>query len=136
MSDDTRTLTVTRSTSTAHRLLNYDGVCHNVHGHNMVWDLTLTVSMAGTSDNNMPIDFKDVSAVIDEFDHAVVLNKHDPLAEHAELLGNLITYPSDPTTELLSQSVADRLVADIDGVMNATVALKETEKYGMTARAE
>lgn len=140
MGRDTRTLTVERSTSTAHRLTHYDGVCGNVHGHNMKWELKLVVSMEDTGDDNMPLDFKTVSDLVDEYDHATVLNEDDVLldqgVEWAEsYLGEVITFDGDPTCELLADVLARDLVDEIDAVQSANVTLKETEKYGMTARA-
>lgn len=137
---DTRTLTVERSTSTAHRLTHYEGVCANVHGHNMKWDLELVVSMEDTGEENMPLDFKDVSDRIDEYDHAILLNNDDPLVSAPDgvrdLLGEVVTFEGDPTCELVAQVVADDLVAELDCVLEAFVTLSETEKYGMTAHAQ
>lgn len=140
MGTDTRTLTVERSTSTAHRLRHYDGVCGNVHGHNMAWDLELVVTMEAAGDDNMPLDFKDVSDLIDQYDHATLLNEDDVLLDQGidwaeSYLGEVITFDSDPTCELVAQVVADDLVENLDSVLRATVTLHETEKYGMTASA-
>ena len=86
----TRTLEVERSTSTAHRLAYYDGVCGNIHGHNMEWKVEVEVSMAGTGDGNMPLDLKDISSRIDEVDHAVIFGRDDELLrfvyEHSDVL--------------------------------------------------
>lgn len=140
MDRDTRTLTVERSTSTAHRLRYYDGVCGNVHGHNLQWDLELVVSMEGVGESNMPLDFKDVSDLIDQYDHATLLNEDDTLLDQGidwaeSYLGEVITFESDPTCELVAQVVADNLVAELDCVLHATVTLSETAKYSMTATA-
>jgi len=70
---DSRVLDVERSTSTAHRLTHYDGACGNLHGHNMEWNVKVCVDMQGVGDDNMPLDLKDVSGMVDEFDHLVVL---------------------------------------------------------------
>jgi len=130
---DHRTVTVERSTSTAHRLHHYDGVCGDVHGHNIRWELTLVVEMGSVGDDNMPLDFKAVSDMVDETDHAILLNESDPLTE-SEHLGSVITFDGDPTTELISQWMADRLVS-LDVVTAAEVTLYETDKYGMTTTA-
>ncbi len=137
---DTRTLTVERSTSTAHRLTHYDGACSNVHGHNMDWELEVEVSMEGVGDDNMPLDFKDLSDLIDETDHAILLNEDDPLLEDqaqrnlAEgALGDVMVFESDPTCELISQWMAKRIVKKIESVLWVQVTIYETDKYGMTA---
>lgn len=132
---NTRELTVQRRTSTGHRLLHYDGVCGNVHGHNLEWVVELTIDMEGSGADNMPLDFKEVSDRIDETDHAVLLNENDALVEHADILGKVVTFESDPTTEHLSQWMADKLVSEVDAVTKATVCINETPKYGMKASA-
>lgn len=145
---DTRTLEVERSTATAHRLLEYDGVCGNVHGHNMEWEVELAVSMEGVGTDNMPLDFKDVSEILDQYDHATALNVKDSLVDDIrndedlpigeplahDVLGEVVLFQSDPTCELISQFVADQFVT-LDNVVEAEVTLYETSKYGMTARA-
>jgi len=141
MAFDTRTLTVDRSTSTAHRLHHYDGVCGNVHGHNMRWDVELTVSMEAVGDDNMPLDFKLVSDRIDKYDHATLLNEDDPLLDQGmewaeSYLGQVISFDGDPTCELVAQVLADDLVDNLDCILEATVTVHETEKYGMTGHAD
>jgi len=144
-----RTLTVDRSTATAHRLVEYDGVCSFVHGHNMKWEVELGVSMKEVGSNNMPLDFKDVSSLLDEYDHAIVLNREDPLLDKClddsddvkiaegevfenDTLGDTIVYDGDPTCELLAQDVADKLL-ELEHVIRANVTVYETDKYGMSA---
>jgi 6-pyruvoyltetrahydropterin/6-carboxytetrahydropterin synthase len=150
MTEITRTLQVERSTSTAHRLAHYEGVCANVHGHNMKWDIHLTVDMSNAGEDNMPLDFKEVSDLIDETDHAILLNENDGIVgtfidmglseEEAkktieEEFGDVIWFDGDPTCELVSQWMADRLVDEIDAVMESTVELAETEKYSIVTNS-
>lgn len=146
-----RSLQVERSTSTAHRLSEYDGVCSNLHGHNMKWDVELTVSMAGTGRDNMPLDLKTVSDMIDETDHAIILSISDPLFEELgigfkagtefpfqdeiEPLGDVIVFDGDPTCEAVAQWMANRLVDEIEPVKDAWVDLNETDKYGVGAQS-
>jgi len=133
MSNNVRTLNVRgHTTSTAHRLMHYGGACNNVHGHNMEWNVTLTVRVPD-EDHQMALDFKDVSDQLDVFDHAIILNEDDPLAEHAELLGDVITVEGDPTCENIGQMVADRYMDRFENVMAAEVEMAETGKYAMTA---
>lgn len=91
MSETTRTLHVERSTSTAHRLSHYDGVCGNIHGHNMVWEAEVEVSMDGADNDNMPLDLKTVSSLIDEVDHALLLNVDDELLDAVMVDGGIVT---------------------------------------------
>lgn len=131
--DDTRTLHVERSTSTAHRLLNYDGACRNVHGHNMDWDVTISLDMVDEDDpTNMPLDFKEVSDTIDEVDHAILLNETDPLYnEVANALGDFITFEGDPTCEVMAKWMAEKLFDLDEAVNHVTVSVAETDKYSI-----
>lgn len=79
---------------TAHALYGYDGKCKNIHGHSY----KLFVTVKGIPNQNqddpkfgMVIDFGDIksivkSEVVDEFDHAILLNENSP---HKELGDNL-----------------------------------------------
>jgi len=154
----TRTLDVERSTSTAHRLSEYDGVCGCVHGHNIHWEVSVDVDMSDTGTDNMPLDLKDVSDLIDDVDHAIILSRDDQLLrfiyehedgyDHAELdewngdgplmwsediahLGETYIFDSDPTCEVLSQWMADRIRA-LDPVTGVEITVYETDKYGIS----
>jgi len=157
---DTRTLHVERSTSTAHRLHHYDGVCGNVHGHNMKWEATVEVSMENVDDSNMPLDLKTVSDLIDDTDHAILLNVHDELLDvvsdgvtldtsesledlrqkdqsgiyvdcgQIPLLGETYLFHGDPTCEVMAQWMADR-IQNIDAVVDVDMVVHETDKYGI-----
>lgn len=136
-STEIRTLTVEgHSTSTAHRLLHYDGACNNVHGHNMVWNVELKVTVPD-DEHNMALDFKDVSGLLDDYDHAIILNEDDPLVNApdgvVDLLGDVILTEGDPTCERVGQDVAERFVDEFDNVLYAEVTMYETDKYGMAA---
>jgi 6-pyruvoyl-tetrahydropterin synthase len=158
---DTRTLEIVRSTSTAHRLSEYDGVCGAIHGHNIHWEVEATVDMSDAGTSNMPIDLKDISSLIDDVDHAAVLcredellrfiiNNHDhyedklfldnTVVKHNDFvgewdikkIGQTFVFASDPTCELLSQWMADR-IEDLDPVISVDLMVYETDKYGIRA---
>lgn len=153
---DTRTLHVDRSTSTAHRLSRYDGACANLHGHNMVWKGEVDVDMNVSGRDNMPLDLKDVSGEIDAVDHALILSKEDALLEtllpgeheifqldqsepfigeyNIPELGPTFVFSGDPTCEVLSQWMADR-IQDIDGVVDVSITVHETAKYGIETQS-
>jgi 6-pyruvoyltetrahydropterin/6-carboxytetrahydropterin synthase len=106
----------------AHALLGYDGLCKNIHGHSY----TLVVTVIGTPvldgsspKNGMLIDFKDLkgiikSAIVDRFDHALVLNSDTPddlrdmLMKHYD---KIVLLPYQPTTE--------NMIADMAGQISA-----------------
>ena len=155
---DIKVLEVQRSTSTAHRLSHYDGVCGNIHGHNMVWDLEVEVRMSESGDDNMPLDLKEVADFVDDVDHAIVLNRNDELLKTVlgssyddhilaykdpghngyigeydiEALGAVHVFDSDPTCEILSQWMADR-IRSLEPVEKVSCRVNETDKYGITA---
>lgn len=133
----TRTLTVERSTSTAHRLRRYDGVCGNVHGHNMHWVAEVEVEMVDTPDK-MPLDLKEISDVIDRVDHAILLNGDDPLfnafQNPAGVLGEVFVFDGDPTCEAMVEWMAEDIVA-LDHVLYVRLECHETDKYSVATRA-
>lgn len=157
----TRILDIERSTSTAHRLNQYDGVCGQIHGHNMNWDVSAVVSMEEVGDDNMPVDLKDVSGMIDGVDHAAILNRDDPLLqmaiEHSDMnvnfseipqtvsgfitegqfppIGQVFVFEGDPTCEVLAQWMANTMVEELEPVVNVEITLNETAKYGISAGA-
>lgn len=128
---NSRILEVERTTSTAHRLLHYEGACGNVHGHNMRWEVEVGVAMEKDDESNMPLDLKDISETIDTFDHALVLNANDPLTQYADVLGDVIEVEDgDPTCERMVEVVGDMLV-ELDCVEWVDVTCSETDKYSI-----
>lgn len=141
-------LEVEQKTSTAHRLLNYNGVCSSVHGHNIGWDVTIRLDKV-TPPDNMSVDFKDVGDYLDYADHAVLLNKEDPLLDdydpvdeqinvyetvtwscgYVDPLGDVVIFQGDPTCEVLADWMSELLVTEIDEANTASVSVAETDKY-------
>lgn len=104
----------------AHALMGYDGPCRNIHGHS--YSLKVTVAGHPITDENHPklgmvMDFGDLKkivkeAVIDEFDHALVLNKKMPNMLVDELKENFSTISLldyQPTSELMVADFAGRI---------------------------
>lgn len=62
----------------AHRLMTYQGNCKNLHGHSYKVSVSLTGNL---SKNGMVVDFKILNGwlkeIIDNLDHATILNKED-----------------------------------------------------------
>ena len=127
-------LTIERTTSTGHRLTNYSGACHNIHGHNLRWTVDATIDMAETGDTNMPVDFKDISDVIDRVDHTLVLNEDDPLldTDAADELGEIVTIEGDPTCEALAEWMVREIWQSNDQIHGVDLTLQETEKYAVS----
>lgn len=134
-------LIVERSTSTGHRLTHYRGVCGNLHGHNMDWYLKVTVRVNDDDETQMPIDLKEVASAIDEVDHATLLKADDRLVDALgsleaveDALGDVVWFDQDPTCENVALWMADRIVTNFDAAVECYVELRETDKYGITAR--
>ena len=64
-----------------HRLLQYDGVCRHLHGHNAVAEIELRAEL---DTRHMVCDFGDIKLAIKEWidrelDHRMILRRDDPL---------------------------------------------------------
>lgn len=104
----------------AHSLMGYDGPCRNIHGHS--YSLNVTVAGNPITDDEHPklgmvMDFGDLKkivreAVIDEFDHSLVLNQKMPVILIDELKENfekIILLDYQPTSELMVIDFAERI---------------------------
>lgn len=64
-----------------HRLMNHEFKCWNLHGHTYKLEVTISSPHGLAEGTGMVIDFKDlkqaINNVIEKFDHAMILNKHD-----------------------------------------------------------
>lgn len=104
----------------AHALMGYDGPCRNIHGHS--YELKVTLAGKPISDESNPklgmvMDFGELKkivrkAVVDEFDHALVLNSKMPVVLIDELKENferIIMVDYQPTSELMIIDFAERI---------------------------
>lgn len=103
----------------AHALDGYDGKCANLHGHSYHMEVTVDAGMPADGGSGMAIDFGKIKeivqqAIIDRFDHALVLKEGSPLSAGQ---ANLIVVPFNPTTENLLMHFAsllkDRMPCDV-----------------------
>jgi len=124
---------VQTTTSTAHRLMHYNGKCQDLHGHGISWDIRMKIDVPET-DDKMSVDYKVVDEIIDQYDHATILNKDDPLVDADEELGNVVTVPHDPTCEFLSRHVAKQIYELRDNIHRVVLEIQETDKYATTAK--
>lgn len=71
-------LTIKTGFAAAHNLINYQGDCENLHGHN--WKVEVTVTAMELDDAGLAIDFKvlkkETNKLLDELDHKYV-NQHE-----------------------------------------------------------
>lgn len=158
---DQLNLTVEMTTSTAHRLSHYDGACSSVHGHNMGWDVTIEFAYSANHEDNMSVDFKEVSDLIDEVDHALLLNNDDPIAQerianeenwtwidgnqqnpvvgwttfNTAKYGKVFIFDGDPTVEILTEWLLSRIMNKYDTAIRANATVSETDKYEISRKA-
>jgi 6-pyruvoyltetrahydropterin/6-carboxytetrahydropterin synthase len=94
-----------------HRLLNYDGKCKYLHGHN--GRAIITIESAMLDERGMVLDFSDikkvVSAWIDEkLDHCMLLQRTDPVVPLLEQMGEpLFLMDANPTAENIAKLIYD-----------------------------
>ena len=94
-----------------HRLLNYEGKCKDLHGHNG----RVVISLEGeTLDaRGMLVDFTDIKRVIrgwinDELDHRMILHQDDPLLELLKSHRQPVhVIPHNPTAENIARLIFD-----------------------------
>ena len=95
-------LTIQTHFAAAHNLLNYQGDCENLHGHN--WKVEATVTTDKLDDAGLGIDFK-------------ILKKHTKeimnYLDH-KYLNDLDAFKGiSPSSEHISKFIYDRLVASL-----------------------
>jgi len=94
-----------------HRLLNYDGKCKHLHGHN--GKAVIVLESDELDDRGMLVDFSDikkhVAAWIDNnLDHRMILNKADPVVEYLLQQNEpLFLIDSNPTAENIARLIFD-----------------------------
>ena len=106
----------------AHALKGHDGPCRNIHGHS--YELLVTIIGEPIQETLSPhvgmlMDFGDLkklirTCIVDEFDHALVLNKESAdefLPLRSEVFGKTILVDYQPTSENLLIDFARRIKA-------------------------
>ncbi len=104
----------------AHALVNYDGPCKNIHGHTYHLHVTI-VGKTSTNQTDpklgMVLDFGELKKIVQtyilqEFDHALVLNVHAPYSSNELFNQNfekVIRVPYQPTCENLLLDFKNKL---------------------------
>jgi 6-pyruvoyltetrahydropterin/6-carboxytetrahydropterin synthase len=94
-----------------HRLLNYEGKCRHLHGHN--GRAVITIESPSLDERGMVLDFSDikqaVSRWIDEnLDHRMILRRDDPaVAALSELGEPMYLIDVNPTAENIAKLIFD-----------------------------
>ncbi|MDH3872230.1 MAG: 6-carboxytetrahydropterin synthase QueD [Gammaproteobacteria bacterium] len=92
-----------------HRLLNYEGKCRHLHGHNA--DVVITLESEVLDDRGMVVDFTDIKAVVKgwldkELDHTLLLCRDDPVLPMLEQAGERVfVMDSNPTAENIARLI-------------------------------
>ncbi len=97
--------------SYGHRLLNYEGKCRFLHGHNAIVEIEL--SKEKLDNRGMVMDFEDVKQGIQKWidealDHKMILNESDSMVQTLQKLNEpVITLKENPTAENLARFIFD-----------------------------
>jgi len=94
-----------------HRLLNYDGKCKHLHGHN--GRAIITIESATLDERGMVLDFSDIKNVVstwidEKLDHRMLLHKTDPVVPLLQKMGEpLFLMDENPTAENIARLIFD-----------------------------
>ncbi len=92
-----------------HRLLNYDGKCKHLHGHN--GRAVITIESEQLDERGMVLDFSDIKRVVsnwidENLDHRMILHREDPARESLEKLGEpVFLVDVNPTAENIARLI-------------------------------
>lgn len=104
----------------AHRLMEHEGKCRNLHGH--TWLIEAVVEGAVKKESGMVVDFQDlklrVKSVINDYDHAVILNRADRVLPPDYGLKRVLM-EGEPTCE----NLAIRLFTELAMVLHTDLGL-------------
>ncbi|MCA9241968.1 MAG: 6-carboxytetrahydropterin synthase [Planctomycetales bacterium] len=94
-----------------HRLLNYEGKCRHLHGHNGT--AVIAIESADLDQRGMVMDFGDIKRVVsrwidDNLDHRMILCRDDPAVKVLQELGEpLYLIDQNPTAENIAKLIFD-----------------------------
>jgi 6-pyruvoyltetrahydropterin/6-carboxytetrahydropterin synthase len=112
-----------------HRLLNYEGKCRHLHGHN--GRAVLTLASARLDELGMVMDFTRIKQVVSHWidetlDHKMLLHKDDPALPLLRQLGEPVyVMEVNPTAENIARLIYDFAAAQ--GFPVVEVQLWETD---------
>ncbi len=119
-----------------HRLLNYNGKCAHLHGHN--GKAVITLETPALDPLGMVVDFTQLKLLVgrwidDHLDHKMLLHKDDPIIPDLKRLGEqYVTLDVNPTAENLAKLIYDHAIEQNLPVVEVT--LWETETSFATYR--
>jgi 6-pyruvoyltetrahydropterin/6-carboxytetrahydropterin synthase len=121
-----------------HRLLNYDGKCRFLHGHN--GKAVITLEAKELDERGMVLDFSEIKQVVSAWidtnlDHKMLLHRNDPALPMLQALGEPVyVLDVNPTAESIARLIFD--FATSKGFPVVEVRLWETDTCFATFRAE
>jgi 6-pyruvoyltetrahydropterin/6-carboxytetrahydropterin synthase len=119
-----------------HRLLNYDGKCKYLHGHN--GRAVITLEAPRLDERGMVLDFTDIKRVVaawidENLDHRMILHRDDPAVQALKSLQEpLYLIDVNPTAENIARLIYE-FTAD-HGFPVVDVSLWETPRCYATYR--
>ena len=111
-----------------HRLLNYDGKCRHLHGHNGRVEVSIEADQLDA--RGMVLDFSDIKQAIknwidETLDHRMLLHQDDPLLPLLKQRGELVhVMDENPTAENITKLIFNH--ARAEGLPVVEVQLWET----------
>ena len=117
--------------SMGHTLLEHQGKCANLHGHN--YKLQVVVESDSLNQLQMVMDFSDlkeiVSGVIDDhYDHRFLIAEFDPRAETLKQIDStVVVVPYNPTAEMVAQAIKTSIGVNLHTARLFKIVLWETE---------
>lgn len=120
-----------------HRLLNYEGKCRFLHGHNA--RVEIEISSLKLDGRGMVVDFNDMKQKLQTWidstlDHKLLLNRADPLIPNLDKEREpFILMDANPTAEAIAKLIFDH--AQKEGFAVTEVRLWETPSSFATYRA-
>lgn len=102
-------ITKTIHFSYGHRLLNYQGKCANLHGHN--GRVEIEISAEKLDKLGMVVDFYEIRKKLGDWidktlDHRMILSEEDPYAALLKKAGDpIVTVQGNPTAEGLAKLI-------------------------------
>jgi 6-pyruvoyltetrahydropterin/6-carboxytetrahydropterin synthase len=98
-----------------HRLLNYEGKCKHLHGHN--GRAVIAIESSELDSRGMVRDFSEIKQVVSRWidnhlDHRMILHQDDPAVEYLKQLGEpLHLIDVNPTAENIAKLIYDYALA-------------------------
>ncbi len=120
-----------------HRLLNYEGKCRYLHGHNARVEIDLASDRLDP--RGMVVDFNEMKQKIQGWidsalDHKLLLNKADPIRPYLEQVKEpIVILEENPTAEVIARLIYNQIRQQ--GFPVTEVRLWETDSSFATYRA-